>query len=90
MKPVKLNTTTSELRNTSHAEGLVQEMNNVLAQSWEDNKTPCWTSFQQVVYHTANASLGKHDKKQEDWFDPNDQMLRDLMAKRDQTHQRVL
>ena len=38
MKSVKLNT--SKLRNTSHAESLVQEMYNALAQSSEDNDTP--------------------------------------------------
>ena len=68
----------------------MQEMDNALAQSSEDNETPCWTSFQQVVYDTAKASLGKHEKKHQDWFDPSDQILRDLMAKRDQAHQRVL
>ena len=88
MEPVKLNT--SKLRNTSHAESLVQEMDNALAQSSEDNKTPCWTSFQQVVYDAAIAYLGKPDTKHQDWFDTNDQMLRDLMAKKDQVHQRVL
>ena len=88
MKPVKLNT--SKQKNTSHMESLVQEMDNALAQSSEDNETPCWTSFQQVVYDTAKASLGKHEKKHQDWFDPNDQILRDLMAKRDQAHERVL
>ena len=65
-------------------------MDNALAQSSEDNETPCWTSFQQVVYDTVKTSLGKHDKKHQDWFDPNDQILRDLMAKRDQAHQIVL
>ena len=55
MKPVKLNT--SKLINTSHAESMMQQMDNALAQSWEDNKNPCWTSFQQVVYDTT-----KHDK----------------------------
>ena len=82
MKPVKLN--------TSHAESLVQEMDNALAKSSEDNDITCWNSFQQVVYDTAKASLGKHEKKHQDWFDPNDQILRDLLAKRDQAHQRVL
>ena len=42
------------------------------------------------MYDTAKASLGKLDKKHKDWFYPNVQMLRDLMAKRDQSHQRVL
>ena len=84
MKPVKLNT--SKLRDTSHAESLVQEIDNALAQSSEDNDTPCGTSFQQIVYDTAKASLGKHEKKHQDWFDPNDHILRDLMAKRDQAY----
>ena len=52
-------------------------MDNALAQSSEDNKTP-------------KTYLGKYDKKHQDWFDSNNQMLRDLMAERDQTHQRVL
>ena len=84
MTLVKLNT--RKLRNTSHAESLVQEMDNALAQSSEDNKTLCWTSFQKVVYDTAKSYLGKHEKKHQDWFDTNEQCLRDLMAKRDQTH----
>ena len=88
IKPVKLNT--SKLRNTSHAESLVQEMDNALAQSSEDNDSHCWTSFQQIVYDTAKTSFGKHEKKHQDWFDPNDQILWYLMAKRDQAHQRVL
>ena len=64
MKPVKLNT--SKLKNTSHAESLVQEMDNGLAQSSEDNKAPCWTSFLQIVYDTAKATLGKHERKHQD------------------------
>ena len=68
----------------------MQEMDNALAKSSEDNDITCWNSFQQVVYDTAKASLGKHEKKYQDWFDPNDQILRDLLAKRDQAHQRVL
>ena len=42
------------------------------------------------MYDTAKASLGKHEKKHKDRVEPNDQILRDLMAKRDQAHQRVL
>jgi len=69
-------------------------MNNALAQSWENdgNSTPDadWATLQQVVFDTAEASLGKPDRKHQDWFDPNDQMLHDLMDKRDHAHQRVL
>ena len=32
------------------------------------------------MYDTAKAFLRKHDKKPQDWFDPNDQILHDLMA----------
>ena len=43
------------------------------------------------MFDTGKASLGnEHDKKQQDWFDSNDQILRDLMANRDQVHQKVL
>ena len=34
------------------------------------------------MYDTAKAYLGKHEKKHQDWFDPNDHILLDLMAKR--------
>ena len=54
----------------------MQEMDYALAQTWEDHKTSC----QQVVCDTAKASLGKHDKKHQDWFDPNDQMQRNLVV----------
>ena len=77
---------TSKLSSTSHAESLMQEMDNALAQSSEDNKPPFWTSFQQVMYDTAKASLGKHEKKNKDWLETNDQILRDLIPKRDQSH----
>ena len=39
MKPVKLNT--HKRRKNSHAESLVQEMDNALGQSSDDNKIPC-------------------------------------------------
>ena len=39
---------------------------------------------------TPKASFSKHDKTYKDWFDPNDQILRNLIAKRDRTHQGVL
>ena len=42
----------------------MQEMDNALAQSSE----VCWTNFQQVVYDIAKASLGKHEKKHQDWL----------------------
>ena len=77
INPVKLNT--SKLRNTRHTESMVLEMSNTLAQPWEDNETLFWPSFQQGVYDTAKVSLGNHDKKHQDGFDTNDQILSDLI-----------
>ena len=88
MKPIKLNT--SKLKNTSQAESLVQENDNTLAQSSEDNETPCWTNFQQAVYDTAKAFLGKHEKKHKRLVRPKRPDSTGLMAKREQVHQRVL
>ena len=56
MKPLKLNT--SKLRNTSHAESLMQEIDNAHAQSSKYIKTTCWASFQQVVYDTTKVFIG--------------------------------
>ncbi|KAK2158127.1 hypothetical protein NP493_1824g00026 [Ridgeia piscesae] len=68
-------------------------MDSALAQ-WEEkeNSTPDeeWAALQQVVYNTAKTYLGKPDRKQQDWFDPNDQELHTLMCRRDQAHQRGL
>jgi len=90
-KPTKLNI--AKLCTTSHRENFAQEMNRALAQLDEkESSTPDekWASLQQVVYNTAKTSLGKPDRKHQDWFDPNDQELQNLMRKRDQAHQRVL
>ena len=68
-------------------------MNSALAQ-WEEkeNSTPDeeWAALQQVVYSTAKTYLDKPDRKNQDWFDPNDKELQIIMSRRDQAHQRVL
>lgn len=68
-------------------------MDSALAQ-WEEKESSSpdekWAALQQVVYNTAKSSLGKPDRKHQDWFDPNDQELLNLMCRRDQAHQRVL
>ena len=90
-KPTKLYT--AKLRTISHRKSFEQEMDSALAQ-WEEkeNSTPDeeWAALQQVVYNTAKTYLGKPDRKNQDWFDPNDQELHILMSRRDQAHQRVL
>ena len=59
----------------------MQEIDIALAQSLGDNKPLVGLIFQRVVYDTVKAPLGKQDKKHKYWFDPNDQMLHDLMKK---------
>ena len=90
-KPTKLNT--AKLRTISHRESFEQEMDSALAQ-WEEKESSTpdeeWAALQHVVYNTAKTFLGKPDRKHQDWFDPNDQELQNLMSRRDQSHQRVL
>ena len=90
-KPTKLNT--AKLRTISHRESFEQEMDSALAQ-WEEKESSTpdeeWAALQQVVYNTAKTFLGKPDRKHQDWFDPNDQELQNLISRRDQSHQRVL
>ena len=86
-KPTKLNI--AKLSTTSHRESFEQEMDSALAQ-WEEieNSTPdeAWAALQQVVYNTAKTYFGKPDRKQQDWFDPNDQELQTLMSVANQEH----
>ena len=90
-KPTKRNT--AKLSTPSHMESFEQEMDSAVAE-WEEKETSTpdekWAALQQVVYNTAKTYLGKPDRKQQDWFDPNDQELQTLMSRRDQAHQRVL
>ena len=71
-KPTKLDT--AKLSTISHSESFEQDMDSALAQ-WEEkeNSTPDkeWAALQQVVYNTAKTYLGKPDRKNQDWFDPN-------------------
>ena len=90
-KPTKQNT--AKLSTISHRESFEQEMDSGLVQREEkENSTPDeeWAALQQVVYTTAKTYLGKPDRKHQDWFDPNDQELQNLMSRRDQAHQTVL
>ena len=82
-RPTKLNT--AKLCTTSHGDSFEQEMDSALAQ-WEEKEisTPDeeWAPLQQVVYNTAKTYFGKPDRKQQDWFDTNDQELQTRMSKR--------
>ena len=66
----------------------------MLSPQWEEkeNSTPDeeWAALQQVVYNTAKTYLSKPERKNQDWFDPNDQELQILMSRIDQAHHRVL
>jgi hypothetical protein len=49
-----------------------------------------WTSLSKVVYETARNTLGKRERKHQDWFDPEDSELQLLIQRRNEAHQRVL
>lgn len=90
-KPSKLNI--AKLKAIDQREGLARDMNDaldkldVVERSTVDQE---WAALQQVVYNTTKTSLGKPSRRHQDWFDPDDQTLIQLLNKRDQAHQKVL
>lgn len=90
-KPSKLNT--AKLRSIKEREILAKDMNDALDRFEIEEGHSIdqeWTALQQVVYNTAKESLGKPGRKHQDWFDPGDQKLQQLIRKRDQANQKVL
>lgn len=50
-----------------------------------------WDELKSVVLETSNETIGfSKQKKNKDWFDANDQEIRDLVAKKRKAHQAVL
>ena len=89
-KPKKLNT--AKLRLAKERDRLKEEMDRAITEQLNGNcPTPkeSWETLQQVVYSTAKTCLGKPDRKHQDWFDPSDQKLRNLLEKKDKAHQKV-
>ena len=90
-KPTKLNT--QKLANFSNIEILQHEIDEVLGKKSfqvESTLDEDWQSLSNTVYNIANKVLGTPERKHQDWFDQNDQHLRDLLDRRDQTHQLTL
>ena len=90
-KPKKLNTV--KLRLAKEREWFKKEMDSAITNlDYSNCPTPeeSWKALQQTVYSTAKTCLGKPDRKHQDWFDPSDQKLRDLLVKRDKAHQKVI
>lgn len=90
-KPAKLNT--NRLHVNMNRQSLEQDMGKAL-ENWrvQEGKTvdQTWASLSEVVYETASNTLGKPERKHQDWFDPADPELLLLMKKRDEVHKRVL
>lgn len=49
-----------------------------------------WESLSHIVHETARNTMGKPERKHQDWFDPEDSELQLLIQKRNNSHQRVL
>eukprot|EP00057_Strongylocentrotus_purpuratus_P023176 XP_011677650.1 PREDICTED: uncharacterized protein LOC105444720 [Strongylocentrotus purpuratus] len=90
-KLAKLNT--DRLHVNTQRLKLEQDMEKALA-TWgvQEGMTvdQTWASLSKVVYETASNTLGKPERKHQDWFDPEDSELLILMKKRNETHQHVL
>ena len=90
-KLAKLNT--DRLHVNTQRLKLEQDMEKALA-TWgvQEGMTvdQTWASLSKVVYDTARNTLGKPERKHQDWFDPEDSELLILMKKRHETHQHVL
>lgn len=50
----------------------------------------CWKSLSRGVYEAAKKSVGKPERKHQDWFNQNDSHLQELLKKRDQAYKRTL
>jgi hypothetical protein len=89
--PKKLNT--DKLRINRHQVNLEREMDSAMV-DWrvqeEMGVDQAWASLSQIVYETASNTLGKPERKHQDWFNTEDPKLQLLLQKRDETHQRVL
>ncbi|KAK3514603.1 hypothetical protein QTP70_021515 [Hemibagrus guttatus] len=90
-KPSKLNI--AKLNAIDHRESLARDMNDVIDKLDVEEGSSVdqeWTALQQVVFNTTKTSLGKPNRRHQDWFDPDDQKLLQLLNNRDQAHQKVL
>ncbi|KAK3509681.1 hypothetical protein QTP70_008422 [Hemibagrus guttatus] len=90
-KPSKLNI--AKLNAIDHRESLARDMNDAIDKLDVEEGSSVdqeWTALQQVVFNTTKTSLGKPNRRHQDWFDPDDQKLLKLLNNRDQAHQKVL
>uniref|UniRef100_A0A8C5PLD5 Reverse transcriptase n=1 Tax=Leptobrachium leishanense TaxID=445787 RepID=A0A8C5PLD5_9ANUR len=77
----------SKLRNPNTATSLAEDLDNQLSElQLEGNAEKDWKSFRDIVHSSALKVLGPSHRKQQDWFDENDDEIKALLAEKHCLH----
>ncbi|KAF7248362.1 Craniofacial development protein 2 [Varanus komodoensis] len=77
----------SKLRNPNTAASLAEDLDNQLSElQLEENAEKDWERFRDIVHFCALKVLGPSHRKQQDWFDENDEEIKALLAKKHCLH----
>ncbi|XP_044874489.1 uncharacterized protein LOC123371222, partial [Mauremys mutica] len=73
----------SKLRNPNTAALLAEDLDNQLLElQLEENAEKDWERFRNIVHSSALKVLGPSHRKQQDWFDENDEEIKALLAEK--------
>ncbi|KAF7241799.1 Craniofacial development protein 2 [Varanus komodoensis] len=77
----------SKLRNPNTAASLAEDLDNQLSElQLEENAEKDWKHFWDIVHSSALKVLGPSHRKQQDWFDENDEEIKALLAEKHCLH----
>ncbi|KAF7251590.1 Craniofacial development protein 2 [Varanus komodoensis] len=76
-----------KLRNPNAAASLAEDLDNQLSElQLEENAEKDWKCFRDIVHSSALKVLGPSHRKQQDWFDENDEEIKALLAEKHHLH----
>uniref|UniRef100_A0A8C5M988 Endonuclease/exonuclease/phosphatase domain-containing protein n=1 Tax=Leptobrachium leishanense TaxID=445787 RepID=A0A8C5M988_9ANUR len=76
-----------KLRNPNTATSQAEDLDNQLSElQLEGNAEKDWESFRDIVHSSALKVLGPSHRKQQDWFDENDDEIKALLAEKHCLH----
>ncbi|KAF7238139.1 Craniofacial development protein 2 [Varanus komodoensis] len=77
----------SKLRNTNTAASLAEDLDNQLSElQLKENAEKGWEHFRDIVHSSALKVFGPSHRKQEDWFDENNEVIKALLAEKHRLH----
>ncbi|XP_039386731.1 uncharacterized protein LOC120401127, partial [Mauremys reevesii] len=76
----------SKLRNPNTAASLAEDLDNQLSELQLEENAEDWERFWNIVHFSALKVLGLSHRKQEDWFDENDEEIKALLAEKHRLH----